>query len=178
MAGLQFLSRQNDRWDTKCKTLKTVGLIISFTNTACRSLGRYSSLADSDHGVKLTPHVVLGTVSIFASDKRFSPLLHARGSERRVNSKAGSLKHRLPNHTWRSFPSLSARISFFKHQIINVTITILDIIHRPFFYVKTQRFGDWVLSPSSLCPRIYWAHLSRFHLKRDIIQSPKHSVLN
>jgi hypothetical protein len=29
-----------------------------------------------------------------------------------------------------------------------VTITILDIIHRPVFYLK-QRLGDWILSPSS-----------------------------
>jgi hypothetical protein len=28
---------------------------------------------------------------------------------------------------------------------INMTITILDIIHRPVFYSKNQRFGDWIL---------------------------------
>jgi hypothetical protein len=33
---------------------------------------------------------------------------------------------------------------------INITITILNIIHRPVFYVKeTQRFRDCSLSPSS-----------------------------
>jgi hypothetical protein len=32
---------------------------------------------------------------------------------------------------------------------LNVTITILNIIHRPVFYLKTQRFGDWILSSSS-----------------------------
>jgi hypothetical protein len=31
----------------------------------------------------------------------------------------------------------------------SVTITILDIIHRPIFYLRTWRFGDWILSPSS-----------------------------
>jgi hypothetical protein len=31
---------------------------------------------------------------------------------------------------------------------INITITILDIIHLPVFYLK-QRFGDWIRSPSS-----------------------------
>jgi hypothetical protein len=31
---------------------------------------------------------------------------------------------------------------------ININITILDIIHRPVFHLK-QRFGDWILSPSS-----------------------------
>jgi hypothetical protein len=31
---------------------------------------------------------------------------------------------------------------------INITITILDIIYRPVFYSE-QRFGDWILSPSS-----------------------------
>jgi hypothetical protein len=28
---------------------------------------------------------------------------------------------------------------------INIAITILDIIHRPLFYLK-QRFGDWFVS--------------------------------
>jgi hypothetical protein len=29
-------------------------------------------------------------------------------------------------------------------------IMFLDIIHRPvFIYLKTKRFGDWILSPSS-----------------------------
>jgi hypothetical protein len=36
---------------------------------------------------------------------------------------------------------------------IRVTITILDIIHRPVFFLKTRRFGDWILSLSS--GRIY-----------------------
>jgi hypothetical protein len=31
----------------------------------------------------------------------------------------------------------------------SVTIVILDIIHRPVFYLKTRRFGDWILSSSS-----------------------------
>jgi hypothetical protein len=34
-------------------------------------------------------------------------------------------------------------------KIIIITITILDIIHRPVFYLRTRRFGDWILSPSS-----------------------------
>jgi hypothetical protein len=32
---------------------------------------------------------------------------------------------------------------------INITITILNIIHRPVFYLKTWCFGDWILFPSS-----------------------------
>jgi hypothetical protein len=31
----------------------------------------------------------------------------------------------------------------------SIAITILDILHRPAFYLKTRRFGDWILSPSS-----------------------------
>jgi hypothetical protein len=30
-----------------------------------------------------------------------------------------------------------------------LTITILDIIHRPVFYLKIQCFGNWILSSSS-----------------------------
>jgi hypothetical protein len=30
-----------------------------------------------------------------------------------------------------------------------ITITILDIIHSPVFHLKIQRFGDWILLPSS-----------------------------
>jgi hypothetical protein len=32
---------------------------------------------------------------------------------------------------------------------INVANTILEIIHRTVFYLKTGLFGDWILSPSS-----------------------------
>jgi hypothetical protein len=32
---------------------------------------------------------------------------------------------------------------------INITITILDIIHRPVFYLKQYVSGDWILYPSS-----------------------------
>jgi hypothetical protein len=35
---------------------------------------------------------------------------------------------------------------------INITITIPDIIHRTAFYLKTLRFGDCTLSPSSVKP--------------------------
>jgi hypothetical protein len=31
----------------------------------------------------------------------------------------------------------------------NITITILDIIHRPVLCFKTKRFGDWILTSSS-----------------------------
>jgi hypothetical protein len=30
-----------------------------------------------------------------------------------------------------------------------ITVTIPEIIHRPVSYLKTRRFGDWILSPSS-----------------------------
>jgi hypothetical protein len=33
--------------------------------------------------------------------------------------------------------------------MINVTVIILDIIHRSVFYLKPQHFGDWILSPPS-----------------------------
>jgi hypothetical protein len=32
---------------------------------------------------------------------------------------------------------------------VNITITTLDIIHHPVFYLKTRCFGDWILSLSS-----------------------------
>jgi hypothetical protein len=31
---------------------------------------------------------------------------------------------------------------------INITITILDIIHRPVLLFRTRDFGDWILSPA------------------------------
>jgi hypothetical protein len=31
---------------------------------------------------------------------------------------------------------------------VNITITILNVIHRPMFYLK-QRFGDRIMAPSS-----------------------------
>jgi hypothetical protein len=47
---------------------------------------------------------------------------------------------------------------------------------------KIKRFGDRILPPSSdpdtETSSIYWAQLSRFHLKTDRIQSPKRRVLN
>jgi hypothetical protein len=59
----------------------------------------------------------------------------------------------------------------------HLPITILDISHHPVFYLKTQHYRDWNLSPSSEgtysdkpnrkseTSSLYWAHLSRFHLK-------------
>jgi hypothetical protein len=35
----------------------------------------------------------------------------------------------------------------FRRWHINTTITILDIIHRPVFYLKTRRIGDCILPP-------------------------------
>jgi hypothetical protein len=32
---------------------------------------------------------------------------------------------------------------------LGITITILDMTHRPVFFLEAQRFGDWTLSPSS-----------------------------
>jgi hypothetical protein len=31
----------------------------------------------------------------------------------------------------------------------SITVTILDIIHRPVSYLKTRLVGDWILSPTS-----------------------------
>jgi hypothetical protein len=81
-----------------------------------------------------------------------------------------------------------------------ITVTILDIIHRPPFCLKTRRFGDWVLSPSSgrtysdrpnseaslslsLDQRerrrqtscFYWVHLSRLHPKTEMTPVPETS---
>jgi hypothetical protein len=36
----------------------------------------------------------------------------------------------------------------YKTRSYNITITILDI-HRPAFYLRTRRFEDWIMSPSS-----------------------------
>jgi hypothetical protein len=50
--------------------------------------------------------------------------------------------------SWRSgihwrYHSLSGRMNS------NLTIAVMDIIHRPAFYLKTRWFGDFILSPSS-----------------------------
>jgi hypothetical protein len=58
-------------------------------------------------------------------------------------------------------------------------LCFLDNIHRPVFLFKTQRFGDWILSPSSTTDSIDWAQLSRFLPEEgDRIQSTKRCVLN
>jgi hypothetical protein len=65
---------------------------------------------------------------------------------------------------------------------INITITILLIMHHRVFYLK-QRFGDWILSPPNgesypvgsniyIAPETersssYWDLLSRCHLKTE-----------
>jgi hypothetical protein len=63
---------------------------------------------------------------------------------------------------------------------INITITIMGIIHRPVFYMKhdvsetgfclrlqteTAQFG--LLSADTHISSIYWVHLIRFHLKKE-----------
>jgi hypothetical protein len=57
---------------------------------------------------------------------------------------------------------------------MNVTITILNIIYRLVFCLKTRRFGDWTQSPFQVeltqslvtsSSSIYWVQLTRFHLK-------------
>jgi hypothetical protein len=51
----------------------------------------------------------------------------------------------------------------------------LDIIHRPVLFFKTQRFGDWILSPSS----VDWVQLNRFLPEdEEKIQFLKYCVLN
>jgi hypothetical protein len=72
---------------------------------------------------------------------------------------------------------------------INITITILDIMHHPVLCLKTQRFGDWILTPSSGGTysdgpnRKSWslstdllAHLNRPHLKTEIESSLRNVV--
>jgi hypothetical protein len=43
-------------------------------------------------------------------------------------------------------------LSFVSHvlsELMDITVTILDIIHPPAFHLITQRFGGWVPSPSA-----------------------------
>jgi hypothetical protein len=63
---------------------------------------------------------------------------------------------------------------------ITITITILDIVHRPVFYLKQD------VSETGFCLRIqvetetssfYWANLSRFHLKTETESSLRNVVL-
>jgi hypothetical protein len=44
--------------------------------------------------------------------------------------------------------------------MVNITITILDIIHLPVFLFKTQLFGEWILSPFWGGEECFVAHLS------------------
>jgi hypothetical protein len=44
--------------------------------------------------------------------------------------------------TWHKVPKITVT------SITYTDIMFLDITHRPFF-IKKQRFGDWILSPSS-----------------------------
>jgi hypothetical protein len=82
---------------------------------------------------------------------------------------------------------------------INITITILDIIHRPVFYLKhnvseTAFCPNLQVEPSQLSPidranlclctgletetiYIYWIQLNRFYLKTETVQSPKHCFI-
>jgi hypothetical protein len=52
---------------------------------------------------------------------------------------------------------------------IDITITVLDIIHRQICYLK-QDSADWILSLSSKTEinSVYWAQVSRFLLKTEI----------
>jgi hypothetical protein len=38
-------------------------------------------------------------------------------------------------------------ISNLENILNHITITILDIIHWPVFYLRTRHFGDWIVSP-------------------------------
>jgi hypothetical protein len=66
--------------------------------------------------------------------------------------------------------------------LLIVTITILDIIHRPVAYLKHNisgtgfyfrlqvefiKFGPVVRVPETETSSIYWAQLSKFHLKTE-----------
>jgi hypothetical protein len=58
--------------------------------------------------------------------------------------------------------------------VINITITaitILDIIPRPVFYLKTQNFGDEILFPSSESSSVDWAQQSRNNLMTETTPS-------
>jgi hypothetical protein len=64
---------------------------------------------------------------------------------------------------------------------LNITITILDIIHRPVFYLKHDVLETGLSSPSggtysaeAGTSSFYWAQLSMFHLKTET----ESSVLN
>jgi hypothetical protein len=49
---------------------------------------------------------------------------------------------------------------------MNITITILDIIHRPVFYLKHD-VSNPASGPETETNSIYWAEQSRFHLKTE-----------
>jgi hypothetical protein len=60
-----------------------------------------------------------------------------------------------------------------RHIDLNLTVTILDIIHRPGSYLKTLRFRGLMLSSFSGAVRrqkqvfFCWANLCRFHQKME-----------
>jgi hypothetical protein len=65
---------------------------------------------------------------------------------------------------------LSTNIMFWTLSIV------LSLSKNRYLFFKTQRFGDWILSPSFLSPEIgtssiNWAQLSRFYLKTEIESS-------
>jgi hypothetical protein len=69
-----------------------------------------------------------------------------------------------------------------KHLVFSVIITILHICQHSVFYLKIQRFGDWIFSSS---PRgtysaetssFYWDQLSRFQLKLETEYSLRNIV--
>jgi hypothetical protein len=68
--------------------------------------------------------------------------------KRRKCSKFNFYKYH--NHSWGS--EIHWRCSYSMRVNSTLTITILDIMHRPVFYLKVRRFGDLILSPSSGYP--------------------------
>jgi hypothetical protein len=58
-----------------------------------------------------------------------------------------NLKAYVWNFITRELKNIRVHI-FIKKDTVYTTIVFLDVIHRPVLF-KTQRFGDWILSPSS-----------------------------
>jgi hypothetical protein len=54
---------------------------------------------------------------------------------------------------------------------MNTVIEFLDIIYRHVLLLKTRRFGDWILSPSSGKSLLSWAQSIEFYRQERKLSS-------